>query len=207
VIKVKICGLFREEDIGYANEANPDFIGFVFAKGKRRVSYGFARKHRGDLKKGIEVVGVFAQAALEEIISLYKGGVIDIAQLHGEESEDYIMELKRACGIPAIKAVSVKTAGCIEKALSSCAEYLLFDGGSGGSGRAFDWKLIGGLDRPYFIAGGIGLENVESACALNPFGIDLSSGAESEGVKDLDKMKEIVRRARSFQFASKPSMS
>ncbi|GHV84159.1 hypothetical protein AGMMS50212_14990 [Spirochaetia bacterium] len=100
-MKIKICGLFRDKDIEYANEAKPDFAGFVFAASRRQVNGAHAARLRKNLLPGIVPVGVFVDAALQDIVSLYKDGVISIAQLHGNEDDCYIAELKGLCGVPA----------------------------------------------------------------------------------------------------------
>jgi len=186
-MKIKICGLSRKEDIAAANEARPDYIGFVFAESKRRVTFSRAAALRERLAPGITPVGVFVNAPTNEIIALYRAGVIEIAQLHGGEGEAYIAELP----MPVIKAIKV------HESRETCADYLLLDSGKG-SGRAFDWAQIGRIERPYFLAGGISLENMEEAMRYKPYAIDVSSGAETGGLKDRAKIIALTEKVRRF---------
>ncbi len=195
-MKIKICGLFRTCDIEYVNQAQPDYIGFVFAKSKRQVTFLEAMELRKNLKEHITPVGVFVNAPQEEIIRLYQQGVIAMAQLHGDENEDYIKSLKNACGIPVIKAVGVKNAEDIEIWQESCGDYLLFDQVGGGTGKVFDWSLIPQCKKPFFLAGGMRSELLPEALKISPYAVDISSGVETEGKKDKNKILEFVRKAR-----------
>jgi len=189
--KIKICGLFREQDIEFANEAKPDFIGFVFARSHRRIYPETAAMFKKRLDPQIKTVGVFVNAEIPYIVELYNSGIINIAQLHGSESEDYISELKKTCVVPVIKAVN------IESTKPANADYLLFDNGKGGTGKSFDWNLIPKCDKEFFLAGGVNLDNIKEAVKLNPYGIDLSSGVENEkGEKDRGKIIEACRIVR-----------
>lgn len=192
--KIKICGLFREEDISYANQVTPDYIGFVFWKPSRRyVSFERAARLHGMLDPRIRTVGVFVDAPLTDIIRTLEDGVIDMAQLHGNETEEDIQYLQAVTGKPVMKAVKVRNRYDVEAWLDSAADYLLFDSGMG-SGVAFDWGLLADVDRDYFLAGGVNSDNVSQAArTLNPYAIDLSSGVETDGVKDLEKMRSVVR--------------
>ena len=197
--KVKICGLFRPEDMEYVNAALPDYVGFVFAKKSRRqVSVQQAARLREMLDHRIQAVGVFVDAPLEEVIGVLEGGIIDIVQLHGAEDFEYILKLKRAVSSPVIQAVSVRNKLDISCAERSPADYLLFDHGRGGTGETFDWNLVKECRKPYFLAGGLHTENIEAALeCLRPFAVDTSSGAETDGIKDRNKILEIVRRVRN----------
>ncbi|MDR0516445.1 MAG: phosphoribosylanthranilate isomerase [Fibromonadaceae bacterium] len=186
-MKIKICGLKNSVDVDYVNEAMPDYIGFVFAESKRRISPETAMEYRKRLNPKIIAVGVFVNAKISLILQLRSAGVIDVAQLHGNESETYISELKQACDIPVIKALSAGAS------YPANADYLLFDNGKGGSGKSFDWSAIPKCDKDYFLAGGINLSNIEEAVKLNPYCIDLSSGAETNGAKDRDKIMQIAK--------------
>ena len=228
-MKVKICGIFREQDIDYINEARPDYCGFVFAESKRQVSAAQAARLRQRLAEGIAAVGVFVNAPIENITALYRDGVINIAQLHGDEDEEYIAQLKEASGntpipvIQVIKSSSFKSLTqrhgehkdhkensnfnspcppcplCLRERSSkvNTTDYYLLDSGAG-SGKAFDWGLLNSLniDKPWFLAGGINLDNIKQAMAINPFGIDISSGAETDGVKDREKILQLVSTIR-----------
>ena len=143
----------------------------------------------------------FVNAKIDEIISLYQGGVIDLAQLHGDEDAAYIAMLQDKTPVPVIKAIRVQSAYQVLDAQNLPCSYLLLDtwqkDGYGGSGKTFDWKLIPELSKPYFLAGGIDAANLRAAAVLNPYCIDISSGAETDGVKDRDKIMELVRMIRS----------
>ncbi|MDR1216705.1 MAG: phosphoribosylanthranilate isomerase [Treponema sp.] len=202
-MKIKICGLFREEDIDYANETAPDYVGFVFAESKRRVTPTLAGRLRARLSGAILPVGVFVDAPVEEIATLYRAGVFSIAQLHGKEDETFIRRLKTACDAPIIKAFRVSDEVFLRDTpdsdafnhIQTAADYVLFDSGAG-SGKTFDWRLTRLLQpppRPVFLAGGIGLENISRAVLQAPFCIDVSSGAETNGVKDREKMAALVK--------------
>ncbi|MDR0554157.1 MAG: phosphoribosylanthranilate isomerase [Treponema sp.] len=200
-MKIKICGLFRDEDIDYVNEARPDYIGFVFAPSRRQVSPEKAARLRARLQEGIIPVGVFVRAPAEEIAALYRAGVIHIAQLHGEEDPAYIAGLKARCGIPVIQVIK-SGPGAPEKSLAmEQADYVLFDGAVGGSGKPFDWNLLkkspSCLKKPWFLAGGIDLETIDKALELRPYGVDISSGAERGGVKDRDKIIRLVKKIKN----------
>ena len=207
--KIKICGLFRGDDISFANEAAPDYAGFVFAKSKRQVSPAQAAKLRSALKDKIVPVGVFVDTPQDDIVNLYRDGIIGIAQLHGNENRGYIATLKAltASGgsgpIPVMKAVRVESREDILGGAETGADFLLLDHGAGGTGKSFDWTLLkdgeflSGLPIPCFLAGGIDVYNIEEALRYRPFGIDVSSGAETGGIKDRDKMIRLVEIVRN----------
>lgn len=196
--KIKICGLSRPEDIEYANRVHPDYIGFVFwEKSRRRVNREQAAALKSKLKPGISAVGVFVDASCKEIISYLAAGVIDIAQLHGEETEEDIQYIQAVTGKPVIKAVKVRSRYDVEAWLDSSADYLLFDSGMG-SGVTFDWKLLADVNRDFFLAGGLNPGNLEEVLeGIQPYGVDLSSGVETDGVKDFEKMHAVVDLVRS----------
>ena len=193
--KIKICGLKRPEDITYVNEAKPDYCGFIieFPKSSRNVTGALVRELTAKLNPDIIPVGVFVNAAPERVEELLFDGTIHIAQLHGQEDETYIRELKQLSDKPIIKAFSVKTAEDIEKAVQSPADYILLDQGSGGTGKTFDWSLIPEIERPFFLAGGIGALNMKQAiCEIRPYAVDLSSSVETEKWKDPKKIRQVV---------------
>lgn len=194
--KVKLCGLRRKEDILAANRYGPDWIGFVFAKSKRQVSKEEAAELKQLLSPKILAVGVFVDAPVTEMVSLYEAGIIDVIQLHGGEGPQVVEEIQARCSAPIIQAVSVRGKEDVEKALSSKADYLLFDSGSGGTGQSFDWAHLGEMKRPFFLAGGIRQENLEEALQLHPFAIDVSSGVETDGYKDEEKIKQLMETVR-----------
>ena len=197
--KIKLCGLSRPCDIDVANELMPEYIGFVFApKSRRYVSPQRARELRARLRPGITPVGVFAQEDPAAIAELLRRGIIDIAQLHGGEDEDYIRALRALTDRPILKAFRIDGEGDVLAAQNSSADCVLLDSGSGGTGTAFDWNLIRRIERPYFLAGGLGPENIGGAVArLHPYAVDVSSGIETGGLKDAEKMRAFVRIVRS----------
>ena len=194
-MKIKQCGLTRPCDIEAVNELQPDYIGFVFAKKSRRyVSPEKAEELKAMLAPGIQAVGVFVNEEPEQIVSLLEAGTIDVAQLHGQEDEAYIRRIQKNTGHQVIKAFSVKTAQDIENALKSPADYILLDQGGGGTGQTFDWSLIPEIDRPFFLAGGLGADNLETAVrTIHPYAVDLSSSVETDGMKDRDKILKAVQ--------------
>ncbi|MCL1940600.1 MAG: phosphoribosylanthranilate isomerase [Synergistaceae bacterium] len=192
-MKIKICGLSRECDIDYVNEALPDYAGFVFAESRRKVSADQAYTLKRRLDPAITAVGVFVDQDITFISELLKSGIIDIVQLHGHEDEKFIS----AVCAPVIKAVRIGEKSEIGKKIDCPANYLLFDSPSAGSGKTFDWSLIPRTEKPFFLAGGINIGNISAAMETAPYAIDVSSGVETGGVKDRDKILEIVRSVRN----------
>jgi phosphoribosylanthranilate isomerase len=195
--KIKICGLTRPCDIDVVNDEKPDYVGFIFANSRRKVTPRLAMELRNKLSKEIIPVGVFVDETIVNILPLVQNSVIDIIQLHGAENEEYIVKLKELTTVPIIKAVSVQHPGDVQKWDSTSADYILLDNKGGGTGQAFDWSLIGKTEKPYFLAGGLDAENVTSAInQTTPYALDVSSGVETDGFKDPGKIKEFIRRAR-----------
>ena len=197
--KIKLCGLTRPRDIEWANALTPDFVGFVFArKSKRYISPRNAQKLREKLNQSINAVGVFVNEAPETVAALLNDGTIDVAQLHGGEDEDYIKALRLLTDRPLIQAFRVDGPADLERARASSADYILLDNGAGGTGTAFDWALLKGFDRPCFLAGGLGPDNVARAVRdVRPFAVDVSSGIETDGAKDYQKMAAFVNAVRN----------
>ena len=195
--KIKLCGLFRACDIEAANELRPEYIGFVFAqKSRRYVSAEKAAKLKRLLHTDIKAVGVFENESLQNVADMLKNGVIDLAQLHGNEDDEYIKKLRTLADKPIIKAFRIKYEQDITKANASTADYVLLDSGAG-TGTVFEWNLIAKIDRPYFLAGGLDTENVSEAVKkLKPFAVDVSSGIETNGLKDKTKMAAFVVAVR-----------
>ncbi len=195
--KIKFCGLTRTGDIEAANELKPDYIGFVFwPKSKRAVTAGEAKILKSKLDPSIKAVGVFVDEDMEAVKSLLDGGIIDIAQLHGHEDEDYINGLKKASGKPVIKAFRIRSEEDIRKAEASPADLVLLDAGMG-DGVTFDWSLIKNAGRPYFLAGGLDPDNAADAVrTLHPYALDVSSGIETDGLKDTNKMAAFAASVR-----------
>ena len=178
--RIKICGLRREEDIACVNRFLPEYIGFVFApKSRRYVDPVQAAKLRQGLADGITPVGVFVNEDPRLVAQLLEAGTIEIAQLHGQEDESYLSFLRMLTDKPLIKAFRIDTKEDVQAAQSSSAWQVLVDHGAGGTGHSFEWSLLSGLGRPYFLAGGLSPENVGDAVhLLHPFAVDVSSGVE-----------------------------
>lgn len=195
--KIKMCGLSRPCDIDAANELKPEYVGFVFAKkSSRYLAPEQAAKLKKMLSPDIRAVGVFVDEKPEIVAGLLDNGTIDIAQLHGAESEEYIKKLRQLTDKPLIRAFRIQSAADIDDADNSSADYVLLDSGAG-TGSVFDWGLIRNLRRPYFLAGGLAPDNVENAVnKLHPFAVDVSSGIETDGVKDKLKMAAFVAAVR-----------
>lgn len=226
--RIKLCGLTRIQDIEIANKLKPEYIGFIFwDRSSRNVSAIQAARLKGKLDPEIKAVGVFVNAPAEQVISYYNVGIIDIAQLHGNENEEYIKKLHDA-GLTVIKAFKMKKTGeninlagnanietpekptgnaitetygkstddVITEAVKSSADYIMFDPGKG-EGATFNWQLIKGIKREFFLAGGLIPENIEKAVeTVQPFAVDVSSGIETNGHKDPDKMAAFVKNTR-----------
>ncbi|MDW7656668.1 MAG: phosphoribosylanthranilate isomerase [Bacillota bacterium] len=195
--RIKICGLFREEDITAVNEAQPDYIGFVFAKSRRQVSIDQAARLNRHLSANILAAGVFVNPELEQVVALCRAGIISIVQLHGQETASFVTQVKQASGCPVIKAVRMDANCDLATWQSTDADYLLLDNGPGGTGLAFDWQQIPPLTKPFFLAGGIDAGNLACALAHNPYCIDVSSGVETNGYKDRNKILQIVSMVRA----------
>ena len=195
---IKMCGLSRECDIQAVNQIKPEYIGFVFwTKSKRYISPEKAFELKKLLDKNIKAVGVFVDESIEKVAELLENDIIDIAQLHGHENEDYIKNLREMTDKPVIQAFRIRSSSDMEKAVNSTADMILLDAGMG-DGKIFDWSLIKEIKRPYFLAGGLNCENVANAVkTLQPYAVDVSSGIETDGFKDMKKMTEfsaIVRK-------------
>lgn len=195
--KIKFCGLSSFLDIENVNILGVDYVGFVFfKKSKRYISLDKARELKKKLSPKIKAVGVFVDEDIEKVIDILKSEIIDIAQLHGKEDDDYIKELKNISKKEVIKAYQIRNLEDVYKAENSLADYILLDSGKG-SGKVFDWEILKEIKRPYFLAGGLSCDNVGYAIEkLSPFGVDVSSGIESDGRKDNKKMKKFVEIVR-----------
>ena len=194
--RIKICGLTRKQDVEAVNEARPDYIGFVFAESRRRVTPRQAADLRAALVPEIRPVGVFVDSTVAEILAQLRSGTVAIAQLHGQESAENVQQIQRA-GFPVIQAFRIRDAADIIRAQASPADFLLLDSG-GGTGTAFDWNLVPPITRPWFLAGGLAPENIQKAIQmLHPWGVDVSSGVETDGTKDRNKILTMVRRIRN----------
>ena len=193
--KIKICGLKRREDIEYVNKYQPDYIGFVFAGKKRKLTYDQAFDLKKYLIYSIQVVGVFVNEDISFVEKLVKEHVIDLVQLHGQEGQKYIQDLKEKVDVPIIKAIQIKNEDSFNEHYD--VDYYLYDHGTGGTGESFDWSMLKEIDKPVFLAGGINLLNIDDALKKNVYALDVSSGVETDGFKDEEKIKKIVRRVRN----------
>lgn len=200
--KIKICGLKRPCDIEYANEALPDYIGFIFASTKRYISPEAAKDLKAKLKSQIKAVGVFVNEDIDTVCGIANSGTIDLIQLHGDEDEEYISAVKKRTDKQIIKAVRVRTLEQIINAEKLPCDYLLLDtyrkGQYGGIGESFNWELIPKLSKPFFLAGGLNQDNIIRAVReVQPYCLDISSGVEENGVKKREKIIETVKLVRS----------
>lgn len=195
--KIKLCGIRRMEDISFVNELLPSYIGFVFAeKSKRYITPENAYILRKELKSEIIPVGVFVNEKIDTILSLLKSRIIEAVQLHGNENNDYISELRQYSDCIIIKAFKIKTQNDTALVNKSLSDIVLLDSGEG-SGKPFDHSLINGIKRQYFLAGGLTPQNVGSSIErLHPFGVDASSSLETNEFKDKDKMTAFIEAVR-----------
>lgn len=195
--KIKCCGLSREEDIAAVNDLGVDYAGFVFVpESKRYVTPQRARTLKEKLADHVVAVGVFVDEDAQRVAGLIDEGIIDMAQLHGHEDNAYIRKLRSLADAPIIQAFVIASNQDVARAQASDADYVLLDAGRG-HGQTFDWRLIEKIDRPYFLAGGLTPENVGKAVdTRNPFAVDVSSGIETEGLKDETKMAAFVAAVR-----------
>ena len=195
--KIKLCGLSRPCDIQTANELMPEYIGFVFApKSKRYIDPQKAAGLKELLSSDIQAVGVFVDEASDTVAALLNSGVIDIAQLHGGEDEAYVQRLRQLTDQPIIKAFQIKTRDDIAEAERCSADHVLLDSGAG-TGAVFDWSLLKNAKRPYFLAGGLSPDNVyEAVRLLHPYAVDVSSGIETDGLKDREKAAAFIAAVR-----------
>ena len=213
MVKLKICGMRRPEDIEMANRYEPDYIGFVFAESPRKVSYEQAKELSALLNEDIVPVGVFVNEHMNIIVDLFKDGIIEIAQLHGDEDEKYIRNLKDKSieetgkQIPVINAIEIKEGADYDDELlkwrDSASDYFILDSGKG-SGKTFDWSLIDKesefFKNSIFLAGGLNSENLALAIEeFNPFAVDLSSSVETDVFKDEEKIKEIIEIIENYR--------
>ena len=197
--RIKICGLSRPQDVAYVNQAKPDWCGFVinFPRSRRSVTPEALRVLRRELDPDVVPVGVFVDRPVEEVTDLLNCGIISIAQLHGHEDEAYVAALRSAApGKEIWRAFQVCSPGDLERSAAFPADRILLDSGQG-TGRTFDWSLLKHFPRPYLLAGGLNPENLPAAIrTLRPYGVDLSSGVETDGFKDFTKIQAAVAAAR-----------
>jgi len=206
---LKICGLTCENDVDIINAAPPDYAGFVFAESKRRVTPGQAKNLIEKLSPTIKSVGVFVNETTENMAKIAKYCGLAIVQLHGDVAEGQVREA--AALLPEakiIKCVRTRDKASVLSAIDTAADFLLFDTydkkNAGGTGKRADWELLlktsirDKITKPFFIAGGINAQNIQEAAALNPYAIDVSSGAEGpNGHKDAEKVKALMQAVRN----------
>ena len=217
--KVKMCGISKVETIPAVVEAKPDYMGLVFAPSKRQVTVDQAKTLVEELHKQytkrynngaeqsnndeIKTVGVFVNETLDNLVSIATEANLDVVQLHGDEDEAFIQSLKERTNVEVWKAVQIRSAADAEAWINSSADMLLFDAyhkdERGGTGEVFDWSCLDEFERPFMLAGGIDSTNVARAIrTVRPYGIDISSGIETEGVKDDEKIKAFTNIVRTI---------
>lgn len=196
--QIKMCGLRRPEDIRAVNGLKPEYIGFVFFPGSRRyITPETANALKEMLDPGIEAVGVFVDENPETVAELLADRTIDMAQLHGHEDEQYLARLRKLTDRPLIRAFRIRSAEDAMRAQASSADRILLDAGAG-DGKTFDWSWLRTVKRPYFLAGGLNPENAARAVLeLKPYAVDVSSGIETDGFKDIQKMRAFIRAVRA----------
>ena len=204
MIYLKFCGMRRIEDIEYANRCRPDYVGFILSDGFRRsVDFGTFYELNTYLDKDIKRVGVFVNEPMENILRRGYNEALDVIQLHGDENDDYIKNLRKDFSGEIWKAVRTKSPEDIEREQKKPCGKLLIDSycenSVGGTGKRINTEIVKSakIEKPFFIAGGITAENIaEIVRDTKPYGVDLSSGIETDGFKDLNKMKNIMRILR-----------
>lgn len=198
-MKIKICGLSRVADIEAVNRYQPDYAGFIlhFSKSSRNITIEQAKQLRSKLSDNIPAVGVTVNQPLDTVAQWLKNNIIDIIQLHGEEEDDYIRALRFKKEKPIWKAFKIRSESDLEAAKVSSADLVLLDNGYG-TGETFDWTLLRDIGRPFILAGGLGLGNLSQAAKMQPYAMDLSSGAETNGIKDPEKIRMLIETIRSL---------
>lgn len=191
--KVKICGLKTPEAVAVAVNSGADYIGFVFAPSKRQVTLKQAHDLAEGIPKSVKKVGVFVSPSLQELDQAIASVPLDLVQIHGDFDESLLEQVS----VPTIRAFQVSQEVAI---IDGLADFLLFDAPMAGSGQTFDWHLLADkkIKKPFFIAGGLTVENVREAQALfQPYALDVSSGVETDGVKDLTKIRQFIERVKA----------
>ena len=217
--KVKMCGISQIETIPAVVEAKPDYMGLVFAPSKRQVTVaqaktlveelhkGYAKKYSSDTEQDkddtIKTVGVFVNETVDNLVTIANEANLDAVQLHGDEDEAFIQSLKERTNVEVWKAVQIQSAADAEAWIDSSADMLLFDeyhkDERGGTGEVFDWSCLDAFERPFMLAGGIDCTNVARAIrTVRPYGIDISSGIETNGVKDDVKITAFTKIVKSI---------
>ena len=210
--KVKMCGISKVETIPAIVDAKPDYMGLVFAPSKRQVTVEQAKILIEELHKQcinhydikvVKTVGVFVNETLDNLVRIADTANLDAVQLHGDEDEAFIQSLKERTNVEVWKAVQIRSAADVEKWIDSSADMLLFDAyhkdERGGTGEVFDWSSLDAFERPFMLAGGIDSTNVARAIrTVRPYGIDISSGIETNGMKDDKKITAFTKIVKSI---------
>lgn len=199
-MKIKICGINRSVDVQYINASQPDYVGFIvnFPKSHRSVTYEQLDSLSGQVDAAVKKVGVFVDESPEKIAQLLNEGTLDIAQLHGRQDEDFVHRLRSLTDKEIWKAFSIENEEDLRQAEASSADLVLLDNKGGGTGQVFDHSLIQDFQRPYLLAGGMDEETIPLALEeYAPFGIDTSSGTETDKKKDPEKIENIIRMVRN----------
>ena len=217
--KVKMCGISKVETIPAIVDAKPDYMGLVFAPSKRQVTVdqakilveelnrGYAKKYGSDTEHDkndtIKTVGVFVNEIIDNLVTIANEANLDAVQLHGDEDEAFIQSLKERTNVEVWKAIQIRSAADAEAWIDSSADMLLFDAyhkdERGGTGEVFDWSSLDAFERPFMLAGGIDSTNVARAIrTVRPYGIDISSGIETNGVKDDEKITAFTKIVKSI---------
>jgi len=217
--KVKMCGISKVETIPAIVDAKPDYMGLVFAPSKRQVTVdqakilveelnrGYAKKYGSDTEHDkndtIKTVGVFVNETIDNLVTIANEANLDAVQLHGDEDEAFIQSLKERTNVEVWKAIQIRSAADAEAWIDSSADMLLFDAyhkdERGGTGEVFDWSSLDAFERPFMLAGGIDSTNVARAIrTVRPYGIDISSGIETNGVKDDEKITAFTKIVKSI---------
>lgn len=202
MVKVKICGICHEAEIGIMNELVPDFVGFVFVKKSRHfIAPEHAGYLRSKLRKGIKSVGVFANESLRSVALCVETAGLNMVQLHGDETAEYIAALREYIRCPIMKVYKVARPIDAERAMYSTADYVMLDGGSAGDGKTFDWSMLGRVRRKFFLSGGLTPDNMEQALLLDPrpYALNASSGLEANRMKDYRKVMKFILGIKSFK--------
>ena len=194
--RVKICGINSPEDVEIVNELKPDYVSFAFYKNKRQVTYEKARKLKQLLDKDIRVIGVFVDENTNVVASAANDDLLDVIEFHGNEGPGEIERIKAFTEKPIIQGFRIRSRADVELALDSHADSILMYSDSE-SGILMDWKLLTNVTRPYFLAGGLNADNIEKAIKIcHPFAVSVTTGVETDGIKDREKMAAFIKMAR-----------
>lgn len=198
--KIKFCGLRREEDVKFAASLDAGFFGFILSQRfKRYVSPEEVCRLKALVPASSRTVGVFVDEPMDYVIACSKTAKLDTIQLHGSEDDAYIVKARELTGLPVIKMFKPVSENDIISARKSSADLILLDSGAGGTGKVFNWSLAEDMGRDYILAGGLTPDNAADAVErLKPFAVDVSSGVETEGIKDFSKMKAFAAEVRKI---------